>query len=215
MRTARTDWQREITLLEWRHWQAVCSKGHSNLMTTENRTTVRIKHKTEPNWTLIPPVLPFSFSFALLSLNMTQTLRFSREKLLRIPKSSLKSFAQHSLCFIAPTVLHAMLAGTRNSPLCLNWKPGWRVSCWDVSAAFFVTHKLKQTIHMWAQVGLGVPLRVSDNYVRERCVLVHWVLLLLLFCKRIYALYEPSVIVVVVVSFIILFLIVYYYYYYY
>uniref|UniRef100_UPI0025D76A15 hypothetical protein n=1 Tax=Thiolapillus sp. TaxID=2017437 RepID=UPI0025D76A15 len=66
--------------------------------------------------------LPSYLSASLCTYQTSRTLRSSNEKLLKIPKRSLKSVGDRSFSFIAPTVWNSLPASLRNLPTLSDFK---------------------------------------------------------------------------------------------
>ena len=66
--------------------------------------------------------LPPYLSSSLCTYEPSRSLRFSNEKLLKIPKQNLKSFGQRSFSFMAPSLWNSLLATLRNEPTLSQFK---------------------------------------------------------------------------------------------
>ena len=66
--------------------------------------------------------LPSYLSASLCTYQTSRIFRSSNEKLLKIPKHSLKSVGDHSFSFIAPTVWNSLPASLQNLPTLCDFK---------------------------------------------------------------------------------------------
>ena len=111
--------------------------------------------------------LPSYFSASLCTYETSRTLWSSSEKLLKIPKHSLKSVGDRSFSFITLSVWHSLPASLWNLPTLSASKPSSKLS-------FFNRHFHKSRWTMMCVYRLCLCLCV---YLREWCVLAHWVFL--------------------------------------
>ena len=110
--------------------------------------------------------LPSYLSASLCTYQTSRILRSSNEKLLKIPKHSLKSADDRSFSFIAPTVWNSCLPACGISPPSLTSKPSSKLS-------FFNRHFHKSTRTMMCECRRGKLYLCLCVYLHEWCVLAH------------------------------------------
>ena len=70
--------------------------------------------------------LPLYLSSSLCTYEPSRSLRYSKEKLLKIPKRNLESFGDRSFSFMAPPVWNSLLADLRNLPTLSQFKSNFK-----------------------------------------------------------------------------------------
>ena len=66
--------------------------------------------------------LPLYLSKTLTTYHPSRSLRSSNEKLLKVPKTNLKTFGQRSFGFLAPTIWNSLPTDLRNAPSLSSFK---------------------------------------------------------------------------------------------